>query len=54
MRAGPEGAAGVDDDVKGPLARLLPGRAQPDTVAGEDRAVVLAPAVGPVVCHFAR
>ena len=47
--AGAEGLAGIDDDVDRALARRLPGGAQPEPAADQQRLVEVAPAVGPVV-----
>ena len=52
--AGAEGLAGVDDDVDRALARLLPGGAQPEAVADQERFVEVLPAVGPVVGNLGR
>ena len=52
--AGAEGAAGVDDDVDRALARLLPGGAQPEPLADQQRLVEVLPAVGPVVGDLGR
>ena len=45
----PKALAGVDDDVDRALPRRLPGGAQPEPLADEERLVEVAPAVGPVV-----
>ena len=52
--AGAEGAAGVDDEVDRALARLLPGGAQPEPLADQQRLVEVLPAVGPVVGDLGR
>ena len=52
--AGAEGLAGVDDDVDRALARLLPGGAQPEPSADQERLVEVLPAVGPVVGDLGR
>ncbi len=44
-----EGAAGVDYEVDSALARLLPGRAQPEPLADQQRLVEVLPTVRPVV-----
>ena len=52
--AGAEGLAGVDDDVDRALAGRLPGGAQPEALADQERLVEVAPAVGPVVGDLGR
>jgi hypothetical protein len=52
--AGAEGSAGVDDDIDRALAGRLPGGAEPEAVADEQRLVEVLPAVGPVVGHPRR
>ena len=54
MGAGAEGAAGVDDEVDRALARLLPGGAQPEALADQERLVEVLPAIGPVVGDLGR
>src|SRR4029453_14162787 len=52
--AGAESAAGVDHYVDRPLARRLPGGAQPEAVADQERLVEVLPAVGPIVGNPGR
>ncbi len=54
MGAGAEGAAGVDDDIDCSLARVLPGGAQPEPLADQQRLVEVLPAVCPVVGDLGR
>ena len=52
--AGAESLAGVDDEVDRALAWLLPGGAQPESLADQQRFVEVLPAVGPVVGNLGR